>query len=298
MKSLILLLVPLSVLLAGCEGENEAPHHVRPVRTIEVIRDQSSVLSFVGTVEPQVTTNYGFEIFGRVISRPVQVGNLVETGTVLARLDPVTLLEDVRSAKASLASAEATLSKAKTDEARQTSLFASQAVAKVAVDDAVRARAAALAAKLQAEASLAKAEERLSYAQLVSAYEGVVIATFAEPGQVVAQSQTIVTVANPDLRDAVVDLPQSVASTMRIGTSFEIALQLDPKQTVTGRVRRIEPAADAATRTQRVRIALGDAPPSFRLGSVISVRLPDQRPGEFTIPATAVLEREGKTVVW
>jgi membrane fusion protein, multidrug efflux system len=125
-----------------------------------------------------------------------------------------------------------------------------------------------------------------------------VIATSAEPGQVVAQSQTVVTLANPDLRDAVVDLPQSVAATLSIGTPCDIALQLDPQQTVTGRVRRIEPAADAATRTQRVRIALGDAPPSFRLGSVISVRLPEQRPHEFTIPATAVLERGGKTIVW
>jgi RND family efflux transporter MFP subunit len=298
MKSLTFLLIPLSVLLAGCEGEHEAPHHVRPVRTIEVIRDQSSVVSFVGTVEPQVTTNYGFEIFGRMISRPVQVGDLVRAGTVLARLDPATLLEDVRAAKATLASAEASLSKARTDETRQKSLFRSQAVAKVMVDDAVQASAAALATKLMAEASLAKAEERLSYAQLVSGYDGVVIATSAEPGQVVAQSQTVVTVANPDLRDAVVDLPQSVAAAMSIGTPFEISLQLDPKQTLTGRVRRIDPAADAATRTQRVRIALGDAPPSFRLGSVISVRLPDQRAAEFSIPATAVLEREEKTIVW
>jgi RND family efflux transporter MFP subunit len=265
---------------------------------MDVARDQSSVVSFVGTVEPQVTTNYGFEIFGRILSRSVQVGDLVRTGTVLARLDRLTLLEDVRAAKASLASAEASLSKTRTDEARQTSLYTSQAVAKVKVDDAVQANATALAAKLQAEASLAKAEERLSYAQLISAYDGIVIATSAEPGQVVAQSQTVVTVANPDLRDAVVDLPQSVAAKMTIGTPFEIALQLDPKQTLTGRVRRIEPAADAATRTQRIRIALGDAPPSFRLGSVISVRLPGQRAGEFSIPATAVLEHQGKTIVW
>jgi membrane fusion protein, multidrug efflux system len=298
MKPLILLLIPLSALLAGCEGEAEAPNPVRPVKTMELTLDRSSVARFVGTVEPQVTTNYGFEIFGRMIARSVQVGDRVGSGTVLARLDATTLLEDVRAAKATLASAEATLSKARTDEVRQKSLYASQAVARVAVDDAVQASAGALAAKLRAEANLVKAEERLSYAQLVSAYDGVVIATSAEPGQVVAQSQTVVTLANPDLRDAVVDLPQSVAATLSIGTPCDIALQLDPQQTVTGRVRRIEPAADAATRTQRVRIALGDAPPSFRLGSVISVRLPEQRPDEFTIPATAVLERGGKTIVW
>ncbi|MDB5523602.1 MAG: bepF 1 [Rhizobium sp.] len=298
MKSLFLLLLPLSILLAGCEGEEKTPLQVRPVKTTDVTREQSSVVSFVGTVEPQVTTNYGFEIFGRMISRSVQVGDLVKTGTVLARLDSVTLLEDVRAAKASLASAEASLSKARTDEARQKSLYTSQAVAKVKVDDAVRANAATLAAKLEAEASLAKAKERLTYAQLVCAYDGIITAISAEPGQVVAQSQTVVTVANPDLRDAVVDLPQTVAATLNIGTPVEIALQLDPKQILTGRVRRIEPAADAATRTQRIRIALGDAPPSFRLGSVVSVRLPDQHVSELSIPAMAVLERQGKTIVW
>jgi RND family efflux transporter MFP subunit len=298
MKPLILLLIPLSLVLAGCEGEEKEPVHVRPVKTVLITPDQTSNVRFVGTVEPQVTTNYGFEIFGRLVSRTVQVGDLVEKGTVLARLDSTTLLEDVRSAEASLTSTEASLSKARTEEGRQKSLFASQAVAKARVDDAVQAHAAALAAKRQAQASLAKAQERLSYAQLVSTYDGIVIATSAEPGQVIAQSQTVVTVADPLLRDAVVDLPQSARAEITIGTPFEIALQLDPTKTLTGKVRRIEPSADPATRTQRIRIALGDAPPDFRLGSVISVRLPGQTASELSLPATAVLEREGKSIVW
>lgn len=298
MKSLVLLLIPLGLLLSGCEGEDEAPTQARPVKTILVTPDQSSSMTFVGTVEPQVTTNYGFEILGRMILRSVQVGDLVRTGTILARLDSTTLLQDVRSARASLASAEASLSKTRTDEARQKLLYTSQAVARAKVDDAVQANEVTRAAKLQAEANLAKAEERLSYAQLVSDYDGVVIATSAEPGQVVAAGQTAVTVANPALRDAVVDLPQSVGAKISIGTPFDVTLQLNPKQTMVGRVRRIEPAADPFTRTHRIRIALGDALPSFRLGSVISVRLPDQRMNEFSLPATAVLKRKGTTMVW
>ncbi len=296
----VLLLLPLGFLLAACSEDHEAapPPPPRPVKSLVLEETNSVPLSFAGTVEPQIVTNYSFQILGRMISRNVQVGDGVERGTLLAVLEATALEQDVQAAQASLVSAQASANNARVVEQRQKGLFAKTVVSQAAVEDAVQAAQAAQSAELRARANLAKAQERLSYAKIAADYTGVVTSTAAEPGQVVAAGQTVVTVARPDLRDAVVDLPASAASGVKIGDPFAVVLQSDPTTVVKGRVRRIEPSADPVTRSQRIRIALQAAPAAFRLGSVISVSLPDMRPSELLLPASAIVTRDGKTRVW
>jgi RND family efflux transporter MFP subunit len=288
-----------ALLLASCSGEEAPPAPPpRPVKSIVLQQTNAVPLSFAGTVEPQIVTNYSFQILGRMIARNVQVGDAVEKGTLLAVLEATALEQDVQAAKASLASAQASSANARVVEQRQQGLFAKTVVSQAAVEDAVQASEAAQAAEVRAKANLAKAQERLSYARIAADYAGVVTSTAAEAGQVVAAGQTVVTVARPDLRDAVVDLPRSAAAGVKLGDPFSVMLQSDARQTVSGRVRRIEPSADPVTRSQRIRIALADAPAGFRLGSVISVSLPDTRPSELLLPVSAIVRRDGRTFVW
>ena len=86
----------------------------------------------------------------------------------------------------------------------------------------------------------------------------------------VQPGQTIVTVARPDIREAVVDLPESIGRDLRPEARFDIALQVDPSVRAAGTVREIAPQADPATRTLRVRITLDSPPESFRLGTTIT----------------------------
>lgn len=298
MKSAISLL-PLAFLLSSCfEEEAAAPPPPRPVKSIVLQETDSVPRSFAGTVEAQIVTNYSFQILGRMVSRNVQVGDTVEAGTLLAVLEATALEQDVQAAQASLVSAEASSANARIVEQRQKGLFAKTVVSQAAVEDAVQALQAAQSAEIRARANLAKAQERLRYARLGSDYTGVVTATSAEPGQVVSAGQTVVTVARPDLRDAVVDLPASTVSALKIGDPLPVVLQSDPTLSVSGLVRRIEPSADPVTRSQRIRIALTNPPAAFRLGSVISVTLPESRPPELLLPASAIVTRDGKTFVW
>ena len=87
-------------------------------------------------------------------------------------------------------------------------------------------------------------------------FDGVVTAVQAERGQVVQPGQTVVTVARPDIREAVVDLPESIGRDLRPGARFDVALQVDPSVRAAGSVREIAPQADPTTRTRRVRITL------------------------------------------
>ena len=287
----------LTLATAGCKQETGTPEPVRPVLTtvVEPTLPVSTVAA--GTVEPRYTTNIGFRVLGRLISRPVNVGDLVEEGEILAAIDPTTLELAVQSARAELSRNKARLANASATEERKRTLIASDSTTKASLDDAEYARAGAQASVARAQANLTKALEQLGYAQLKAEFAGVVTAVSADVGQVVSPGQTVVTVARPDVREAVVDVGSDFPVALQPG-SFTVSLQLLPAIKVEGRIREIAPQADDATRMRRIRIALIDPPPSFRLGSTVTARLSNLPNEVLRVPASAVLTKDGDTFVW
>ncbi|WP_435171107.1 efflux RND transporter periplasmic adaptor subunit [Falsirhodobacter sp. 1013] len=275
-----------------------AQSSTRPVKTIAVqpFGDQPSMYS--GTVESQLSIDYGFQIQGRLIDREVDVGDEVEAGQVLARIESAVQEQEVRSAQAALIGAQASLANATTTEGRQRALLSANAVARSRVEEAELSLQSARSSVRQSEASLDQARRQLDYTQLVARFSGAVTAVGAEPGQVVSAGDSVVTVAQTGARDAVVDIPEAAASLLRIGVAFPVHLALSPDLQVKGTVREIGPLADRVTRTRRVKLAIPDAPPSYRLGSIISVALPGGDTETLALPAAAVLQRDGQTFVW
>ena len=184
----------------------KAPEPVRPVLSTVVEPMRSSSTVAVGTVEPRFKTDLSFRLLGRLIARPVNVGDLVGQGDVIAAIDSTALEFAVRSAKAELAKSQAQLANTSATEERQRTLITTDTTTKATLDNAVQARAGAEASVARAQANLTKALEQLSYAQLKSDFAGVVTAVGADVGQVVSPGQSIVTVARPDIREAVVDI--------------------------------------------------------------------------------------------
>jgi RND family efflux transporter MFP subunit len=239
-----------------------------------------------------------FRVLGRLTSRPVNIGDLVAKGQTLATIDPLALQLAVRSAEADLASADAQAVNALGVAGRQGALLKTNVASQAQVDAADQARDSALAGQSRSRAALAKAREELGYAALKADFAGVVTNTGAEVGQTVSPGQMVVDVANPALRDAVIDAPDAAASTLRLGDRFEVAAQLDPSLRTTGAVREIAPQADAATRTRRIKIALDHPSSAFRLGSTITAFPAGAAHSAVWLPASAILTKDGKTYVW
>ncbi|MCI4684745.1 efflux RND transporter periplasmic adaptor subunit [Candidatus Rhodoblastus alkanivorans] len=289
------LVLPLAAVaaLAGCKEEKNAPPPPRPAFTMVVEPSAAFDLMLSGTVQPQVQTPVGFRVMGRMISRPVKAGDRVQKGETLAAIDPLSLEMAARTATANLANARAQFDNAAATETRQAALLQKKTTSQASFDTAQQERAAAQANMEQAEANLVKAREQLSYAVVKADYPGLVTATYAEVGQTVSPGQSIVAIAEPSKRDAVIDATENIVDALYIGQKFDVSLQIDPTRTIIGAVREIAPESDSVTRTRRVKIALENPPDSFRIGATIFARLASAAREAIRIPGSALL-REGE----
>lgn len=287
-----------TLVTAGCKQETKAPEPVRPVLSTVIEPTSSGSAVAVGTLEPRFKTNLGFRAMGRLVARPVNVGDMVAEGQTVAAIDSAALELAVRSAFAELSKSQALLANASATEERQRRLIVSDATTKQTLDDAEQLRAGAEASVARARANLTKAREQLGYAQLKAEFAGVVTAVNADVGQVVSPGQSAVTVARPDIREAVVDIGADFPVPLEIGLPFTVGLQLLPNIQVAGQVREIAPQADPVTRMRRVRIALSDPPQSFRLGATITAKLLDHQNSILRVPTSAILNRDGANFVW
>jgi RND family efflux transporter MFP subunit len=265
--------------LAGCQQETMAPEPVRPVQSVLLEADHADDAVAVGVVEPRYKTNIGFRVLGRLTARPVYVGDLVNEGQTVAK-------------------AEAQFATVRATEERQRTLITTDATTKQTLDNAEQARAGAEATVAHAQANLTKAIEQLGYSQIKADFAGVVTAVGAEIGQVASPGQSVVTIARPDVREAVVDIGQDFPVPLEVGLPFTVSLQIAPAVQVQGSIREIAPQADPVTRLRRVRIALSNPPEGFRLGATVTAKLDKGQARILRLPASAVLVKDGANFVW
>ncbi len=286
--------------LAACQRREEpAPvEAVRPVLSMVVQAQSSPELRLAGTIASQTQANLGFRLAGRLASRSVNVGDRVTAGQALAEIDPAGLELALRAAGADLASAKAQLENAQGIEQRQRELFESGTITQTNLELAELRLKLAQATFARAQSSLRKAEDQLGYAQLRAEFDGVVTAVHMDPGSDLMPGQPILTIAKPELRDAVVDVPENAAATLAKGDPFRVLLQLEPSISTEGTLREIAPEADPATRTRRIKIGLVDPASAFRIGTTVTVQTVTRREAQIEVPISAIREVGRHSYVW
>jgi RND family efflux transporter MFP subunit len=295
-----MLLAPL-VLLGACNGQDEAdvaPMPVRPVRTITVTAAPlQSVPSFSGQIEARDQATLAFRIGGRVAERLVAVGDTVREGQALARLDPETELNELRSARAALAAAHGVLRQAEGRHERQSHLYGRRVTSRADLEDAEQALKTARSQVEAAEAQVRIAEDVVGFTVLKADAPGVVTAVGAEPGEVVAAGRMVVRLARRDGRDAVFDIPAAALPAMEVGHRVTVELAGSSAASANGRVREVAPEADPVTRLFRIRVGVSEPPASFRLGvSVQGTPAPVEANG-VSIPAAALVRAGDEAAV-
>ena len=294
-----LTLTGLLALFACGPAEPPPPEPPRPVRAITALLEPGGeTVTLTGQVEAAEEVGLAFRIGGRMIERRVNIGDQVRAGQIIARLEDSTPRDNLRAARASTAAARAALVQARNHYDRQNQLLRSGFTTRANYDDAVRRLQAA---QSQVDASLAQesiAETTLAYTDLVADSNGVVTTRGAEPGEVVAAGQRIVTLAREGGRDAVFDVPARLMEQAGPDPLVTVSLSGNPSVRTTGRVREISPQADPVTRTFRVRVGLIDPPETLRLGSTVNGSIQIGGVSGIDVPASALTRGSQGPAVW
>jgi len=293
-------LVAMALLAAGCRRETEASApEVRPVRTVTVAkRDVGEIVSYTGRIEAELETRLSFRIGGRMIGRPVNVGDRVQPGQVVAKLDAQNELNALRAAEAAVRAAQAQFTEAQNNYQRQKILLARDVASRVQYERAEQSRDTANAQLDSAQAQLNVARDQVGDTELKADAGGIVIATAAEPGEVVQAGQLIVRVAPKGGRDAVFDVPGQVLRLAPREPVIDVSLTDDPSVTTVGRVREVAPQADPVTRTFEVKVGLTDPPAAMRLGATVTGRMQINSSPTIEIPASALTEFNRAPALW
>ena len=293
-KPRILWAALVAATVAGCNKTAPPTPEPRPVRTVTVERvADGETVSFTGQIRAKDQVNLAFRLDGRMIERPVNVGDVLAAGQVVARLDSQNQQNALRSAEANLASAQAALTQARLTFGRQQELLKNGWTPRAKFDDAQEALRTA-------EAQVDSAQAQLRIAAGSARLHGL---ARRQPGRRHGDRRRAGRgrAGRADDRAARADrasstpfstCPSSSSGPARAIRSCELALSDDPQVQATGHVRQVAPQADSATRTFQVKVGINNPPEGMRLGSTVTGRIKLAAPAGVEVPASALTEGE------
>lgn len=254
-----------------------------------------------GVIQPVHQSTVSAQASGRVIKLAVKMGERVKAGQVLATIDDRETSVGLQRSEAQMAQAEAELRNAQAHFERTRDLQSKGFVSQSAMDMAETQLKAAQAARAQAAAGARQSALYQGYTRVSAPYDGWVLQTHVEAGDLATPGKPIVTVYAPLPLRAVVQVPASRAESARQAEKIEVQLRDDngASEWVVPVARSAMPSADPVSQTVEWRLDL--APKSSKRilpGQQVRVRFVGGQASRMVVPAGAVLRRGELTAVY
>ncbi|MGY6548653.1 MAG: efflux RND transporter periplasmic adaptor subunit [Roseinatronobacter sp.] len=235
-----------------------APDRHAPLTPVGVMRvtlaDSYTVKRrFTGQIEAAARIDLGFEYGGRVREVFVEEGDLVASGTVLARLDTSALIPERAALEAELAALAADAELARLTLARNDALTERGFRSVAAQDDARLTLARAEAGMAATRARIAGVDVRLDKSVLTAPHPARIGARLADPGQTAAAGQTVLVLFDAAPARARVGLPPELAAGLAVGDTVTVA---SDSALMEATIRQIRPDLDPVTRSRSVVVTL------------------------------------------
>ncbi|MBL8191794.1 MAG: efflux RND transporter periplasmic adaptor subunit [Acidobacteria bacterium] len=306
---------------AGCRKAESFQKPVKPVQVQEVQSFLPGGASANGerysaNILPASQNELAFKFGGYVSEifqvkgadgrlRPVQEGDTVAKGTVLARLRNDDFAAKIKQAesqvaeaqsttetnRAQLAEAESALRQAERDLERATKLLEAKSLTKPEYEGAktkvemaqarvetVRSQARVIQAKISgAQALLGEAKLAEKDAALIAPMDCYILKRLIEPGGLTAPGRPVFVVADKTSVKATFGLPDLSLKNIGIGEALTFTTEAIPGMEFKGWVSRISPAADPKSRVFDVEATIPRPPSQLRLGMIASLSLPSSK---------------------
>jgi RND family efflux transporter MFP subunit len=244
-----------------------------------------------GAIQAEREATIRAEIPAAVLETYAEPGQRVGAGAVLARLDDTAIRDQELSTRANVATAQNAYDIARRELERAEALVKAGAIAE---RDLERARNGALAAETQlanAKAMQASAANQLRKTRVTAPFAGVISARQANAGDVLSPGTPVFTIVDPSTMRLEASVPAQALSAIRVGLPVEFAVSGYPNHRFAGRVTRVNPTADPATRQVRIIVTIPNAGAALVGGLFAEGRVASESRTAPVVPVVAVDER-------
>lgn len=301
-STVTLFLAVFAILLVGCKAsdvsEETLPSAVS-VRVSEVTGGEalSIPLRFSGIVRASQRATLTFQVSGTLKERPVELGQRIKAGDVLARVYSPGLAPARDSAKAKLDELITQHDQAKREWERASRLHERGVVSAQKLEQIAARRDALKAGVATAEAALAEASRMLQESTLHAPFAGRVVALLVEPDEFVAAGQPVMRLSSPQGREVEVRVPAYLLGQVELNQALPIWSVQDRNQPqLTGLVMEI--AQPGAVRGELHPILVSVPVNTLGPGVPVEIGITPQRVSAITVPLLSVIRITGRTAVY
>lgn len=304
------------VLVAGGEG-GESGGRGRPQVAVEVddvryeaIQDRRQ---FTGSIYPIYQYVVAPKVSGRIVRINKRLGDWVERGEIVAKVDDAEYQQEVLEAVANLKISQANQADIESQfelakqELERVQLLQEKGIASPSELDAATSNYDALQSRIklaharveQTQAALNSARIRLDYTVLRATEPGFVGERFVDEGGLLAPNSPIVSVIGIDTVVVRTTVIERVYGQIELGQSAEIVVDAFPNDAFTGIVSRIAPMLDQESRVAQMEVEVENGSHLLKPGMFCKVNVMlAERDSAQVVPAQAVVKRDGKDGVY
>jgi RND family efflux transporter MFP subunit len=297
-----------AIILGGCHHEPALP--AKPpitVRLADVTLYQSAEgLRYSASLIPYAQVDLAFRTAGYITevkqirsadgrTRDIGTGDYAAKGTVLARLRPQDLKNQVDESAAQIDAAVAQHAQAEQDFNRAKRLYATQSLTKPDYDQAQSRFDETLAGVNRAKAEQGQAQLSLGDSDLKAPFTGYILARNVDVGTLASPSAAAFTIADTSAVKATFGVPEDTLNLVHLGQALTLQLQNEGAQ-YSGRVTSISPSADARSRVFTIEVTVPNHGNTLKPGMIASVELGGKRQAsQPSAPLSAIVPYPGES---
>lgn len=308
MKTRLLLILVISLLLAGCgkdkagapSAEENSNQKTNYVKTVQVgTGDFNRVLSLPGYLQPSEQAVITSKVSGTVQKTYVDIGARVGKGQALCKIDDTNYALQHKRALSGFNSEQVRYEDAEKNYERMKQLYENKVISKADFENVESQFKMAKENLNRARYDLELAAENLRETNITSPLSGIVSFRDVSDGENIGPGKTIFTVVNTDSMFVETGVAEQDIIAVKTGQRAMIKIDSLKGHTFEGLVTHVGPVPDHSAKTYPVKITVRNKDNLLKSGMFASVEiLLDERKGSLSVPKEAVLTEDGRRYVF
>ena len=283
------------------DGKKE-PEVVLQMAQEDILAVESNSLAsgpvITGSIQPERRADLRAEVGAVVIQVLKENGEAVKKGDVLVRLDETSIRDSLTSAEEASRAAQQSLARAERMHERNTTLRASGMVSTQALEDAEIRRNNALSDLSAARSRLVAARQQLSRTTVRAPFDGIVSERKVSNGDTAQVGKELIKVIDPSSMRFEGLVSADKIGEVKVGQPVLFRVNGYPGQNFSGKIKRVDPAANAVTRQVEVLVEFAEAAQPRVAGLYAEGRVESKSSSSLMVPPSALVQAGDNNYVW